>query len=179
MMEAGIDSFKVEGRTKSLYYVSAVAKAYREAIDKVYADPQADMQPYFEELLKVGNRGYTTGFYLGEGYPKDGYSHDISKGLAGADFLCEICGKEDDWYRIRIKNKFFKNEDIEIITPSEKYATQVTEIKTLKGEELELANTNDDLWVKFAKAPLEYEYALARTIGIKGGLNETQNCACS
>ena len=193
MIEAGIDSFKVEGRTKSLYYVSAVAKAYREAIDKVYANPNADMQPYFEELLKVGNRGYTTGFYLGEGYPKDGYSHDISKGLAGADFLCEIGGKynsdgiettglkqtEDDWFRIKIKNKFFKNEDIEIISPSEKYITQVTEIKTLKGEELELANTNDDLWVKFAKAPKEYDYALARTVGIKGGVNESANCACS
>ena len=193
MMEAGIDSFKVEGRTKSLYYVSAVAKAYREAIDLVYTNPQADMQPYFEELLKVGNRGYTTGFYLGEGYPKDGYSYDISKGLAGADFLCEIVGKynsdgieitnleqkEDDWYRIRIKNKFYKNEDIEIISPSEKYITQVTEIKTSKGEELELANTNDDLWVKFAQPPREYQYALARTIGIKGGVNEAHNCACS
>lgn len=193
MMDAGIDSFKVEGRTKSLYYVSAVAKTYREAIDTIWENPQADMQPYFEELLKVGNRGYTTGFYLGEGYPKDGYSYDISKGLAGADFLCEICGKynsdgiettglepkEDDWYRIKIKNKFFKNEDIEIISPSEKYITQVTEIKTSKGEELELANTNDDLWVRFAKAPIEYNYALARTIGIKGGVNEVQNCACS
>ena len=126
------------------------------------------MQPYYEELLKVGNRGYTTGFYLGEGYPKDGYSHDISKGLAGADFLCEIVEKNEDWYRIRIKNKFFKNEDIEIISPSEKFITQVTEIKTQKGEELELANTNDDLWVKFAQAPVEYEYAMARTIGIKG-----------
>ena len=52
LMDAGIDSFKVEGRTKSLYYVSAVAKAYREAIDKVYTNPNADMQPYFEELLK-------------------------------------------------------------------------------------------------------------------------------
>ena len=179
MIDAGIDSFKVEGRTKSLYYVSAVAKAYREAIDKVWENPNADMQPYFEELLKVGNRGYTTGFYLGEGYPKDGYSHDISKGLAGADFLCEVCGKEDDWYRIKIKNKFYKNEDIEIITPSEKYTTQVTDIKTLKGEELELANTNDDLWVKFAKAPVEYQYALARTIGIKGEVNESTTCACS
>ena len=151
------------------------------------------MQPYFEELLKVGNRGYTTGFYLGEGYPKDGYSYDISKGLAGADFLCEIGGKynsdgiettdleqkEDDWYRIKIKNKFFKNEDIEIITPSEKYITQVTDIKTLKGEELELANTNDDLWVRFAQAPQEYNYALARTVGIKGVTSEAQSCACS
>ena len=170
MIDAGIDSFKVEGRTKSLYYVSAVAKAYREAIDKVCEDPNADMQPYFEELLKVGNRGYTTGFYLGEGYPKDGYSYDISKGLAGADFLCEFHEKKGDWYRIITKNKFNKNEDIEIITPKEKFVTQVIEIKNLKDEDIELANTNNELWVRLLKEPLEYEYAIARTVGIKGGV---------
>ena len=178
MIEAGIDSFKVEGRTKSLYYVSATAKAYREAIDAVMQNPDADMQPYYNELLKVGNRGYTTGFYLGEGYPKDGYSYDISKGLAGADFLCEIWDKDGDWYKIKTKNKFNKNEDIEIISPSEKFITQVTEIKNMKDEELELANTNDELWVKFTKVPYEYNYALARTVGIKGGVAESQACAC-
>lgn len=178
MIEAGIDSFKVEGRTKSLYYVSATAKAYREAIDAVMQNPEADMQPYYNELLKVGNRGYTTGFYLGEGYPKDGYSYDISKGLAGADFLCEIWEKDGDWYKIKTKNKFNKNEDIEIISPSEKFITQVTEIKNMNDEELELANTNDELWVKFTKAPAEYNYALARTVGIKGGVAESQACAC-
>ena len=167
MIDAGIDSFKVEGRTKSLYYVSAVAKAYREAIDTVLANPNADMQPYYEELLKVGNRGYTTGFYLGEGYPKDGYSYDISKGLAGADFLCEFWGKEGDYYKIKTKNKFNKNEDIEIISPKEKFVTQVTEIKNSKGEELELANTNDELLVKLTKAPEDATFALARTVGIK------------
>ncbi len=167
MIDAGIDSFKVEGRTKSLYYVSAVAKAYREAIDTVLANPNADMQPYYDELLKVGNRGYTTGFYLGEGYPKDGYSYDISKGLAGADFLCEFWGKEGDYYKIKTKNKFNKNEDIEIISPKEKFVTQVTEIKNSKGEELELANTNDELLVKLTKAPEDATFALARTVGIK------------
>ena len=180
MIEAGIDSFKVEGRTKSLYYVSAVAKAYREAIDKVLADPNADMELYFEELLKVGNRGYTTGFYLGNGeYPSDGYSYDISKGLAGADFLCEVHGKENEYYRIITKNKFFKNEDIEIITPDEKFVTQVTEIKDLKGEEQELANTNNELLVKFSKEPKNYEYALIRTVGIKNGVNEVSKCTCA
>ena len=178
MIEAGIDSFKVEGRTKSLYYVSATAKAYREAIDAVMQNPDADMQPYYNELLKVGNRGYTTGFYLGEGYPQDGYSYDISKGLAGADFLCEIWDKDGDWYKIKTKNKFNKNEDIEIISPSEKFITQVTEIKNMKDEELELANTNDELWVKFTKVPYEYNYALARTVGIKGGVAESQACSC-
>ena len=167
MIDAGIDSFKVEGRTKSLYYVSAVAKAYREAIDTVLTNPNADMQPYYDELLKVGNRGYTTGFYLGEGYPKDGYSYDISKGLAGADFLCEFWGKEGDYYKIKTKNKFNKNEDIEIISPKEKFVTQVTEIKNSKGEELELANTNDELLVKLTKAPEDVSFALARTVGIK------------
>ena len=167
MIDAGIDSFKVEGRTKSLYYVSAVAKAYREAIDTVLANPNADMQPYYDELLKVGNRGYTTGFYLGEGYPKDGYSYDISKGLAGADFLCGFWGKEGDYYKIKTKNKFNKNEDIEIISPKEKFVTQVTEIKNSKGEELELANTNDELLVKLTKAPEDATFALARTVGIK------------
>ena len=171
MIEAGIDSFKVEGRTKSLYYVSATAKAYREAIDELMKNPEADMTPYFNELLKVGNRGYTTGFYLGEGYPKDGYSYDISKGLAGADFLCEFHGVEDGYYKIVTKNKFNKNEDIEIISPSEKFITQVTEIKNTKGEELELANTNDELLVKLTKAPREAEFAIARTVGIKGENN--------
>lgn len=179
LVEAGIDSFKVEGRTKSLYYVSATAKAYREAIDEVMKNPDADMQPYYDELLKVGNRGYTTGFYLGEGYPKDGYSYDISKGLAGADFLCEIWDKDGDWYKIKTKNKFNKNEDIEVISPSEKFVTQVTDIKNMKNEVLELANTNDELWVKFTKAPEDYKYALARTVGIKGMVNEPQKCACS
>ena len=167
MIDAGIDSFKVEGRTKSLYYVSAVAKAYREAIDTVLENPNADMQHYYDELLKVGNRGYTTGFYLGEGYPKDGYSYDISKGLAGADFLCEFWGKEGDYYKIKTKNKFNKNEDIEIISPKEKFVTQVTEIKNSKGEELELANTNDELLIKLTKAPEDATFALARTVGIK------------
>ena len=167
MIDAGIDSFKVEGRTKSLYYVSAVAKAYREAIDTVLENPNADMQPYYDELLKVGNRGYTTGFYLGEGYPKDGYSYDISKGLAGADFLCEFWGREGNYYKIKTKNKFNKNEDIEIISPEEKFVTQVTEIKNMKGEELELANTNDELLIKLTNAPKDAEFALARTVGIK------------
>ena len=180
MIEAGIDSFKVEGRTKSLYYVSAVAKAYREAIDRVLINPNADMKPYFEELLKVGNRGYTTGFYLGDGeYPSDGYSYDISKGLAGADFLCEVHSKEDGYYRIITKNKFYKNEDIELLTPKEKFITQVTEIKDLKGDEQELANTNHELLVKFSKEPKDFEYALVRTVGIKNGVNETAKCTCS
>ena len=77
------------------------------------------------------------------------------------------------------KNKFFKNEDIEIITPSEKFVTQVTEIKNLKGEEEELANTNHELLVKFSVEPKDWEYGLVRTVGIKNGVNEAAKCSCS
>lgn len=168
LIDAGVDSLKVEGRTKSLYYVSAVAKTYREAIDAVYKDKNADMNPYFNELLKVGNRGYTTGFYLGDGeYPVDGYSYDVSKGLAGADFLCEIHDKKEGYYKIKTKNKFYINDDIEVISPSERFVTKAIEMKTEGGEEKEFANTNDELWVKFNHEIVDYKYALVRTIGIK------------
>ncbi len=168
LIDAGVDSLKVEGRTKSLYYVSAVAKTYREAIDAVYKDKDADMKPYFKELLKVGNRGYTTGFYLGDGeYPNDGYSNDVSKGLAGADFLCEVHEKKDGYYKIKTKNKFFINEEIEVISPSEKFVTQAIEMKTDNDELKEYANTNDELWVKFNNDIKDYKYALIRTVGIK------------
>ncbi len=168
LIDAGVDSLKVEGRTKSLYYVSAVAKTYREAIDAVYNDKNVDLTPYFKELLKVGNRGYTTGFYLGDGeYPNDGYSYDISKGLAGADFLCEIHDKDGDFYKIKTKNKFFINTDIEVISPSERFTTQAKEIKNKDGEQLEFANTNDELWVRFNQPINDYKYAIVRTVGIK------------
>lgn len=167
LIEAGVDSLKVEGRTKSLYYVSAVAKTYRQAIDECIKNPSADLHKYFIELQKVGNRGYTTGFALGENKP-DSYSYDISKGLAGADFLCEFKGVEKNGsYLVKIKNKMNLNDEVEIITPSEQFTTKVLEIKNDEDEELPLGNTNDDVWIKFSNSPKDYKYAIARTIGVK------------
>lgn len=178
MIDAGVDSFKVEGRTKSLYYVSAVAKTYRAAIDEIMANPDADMEKYFLELKKVGNRGYTTGFALGENKP-DSYSYDISKGLAGADFLFEFHDKkkycdvdttsnrEDDLFLVKIKNKVLKGDEVEIITPKEKFVAKIDEILNDKGDNLDVANTNADVYLKLDKEPIDYKIALARTIGVK------------
>ena len=166
LIDTGVDSLKVEGRTKSLYYVSAVAKTYRNALDELKQNPDADMHKYFIELQKVGNRGYTTGFALGENTP-DSYSYNISKGLAGADFLFEFHGKQDDSYLVKIKNKVHLNDEVEIITPTEQFTTKIIEIKNKDGEEQPLGNTNDDVYLKFEKAPEDYKYALARTIGVK------------
>lgn len=178
MIDAGVDSFKVEGRTKSLYYVSAVAKTYRAAIDEIMANPDADMEKYFLELKKVGNRGYTTGFALGGNKP-DSYSYDISKGLAGADFLFEFHDKkkycdvdttsnrEDDLFLVKIKNKVLKGDEVEIITPKEKFVAKIVEILNDKGDNLDVANTNADVYLKLDKEPIDYKIALARTIGVK------------
>ena len=178
MIDAGVDSFKVEGRTKSLYYVSAVAKTYREAIDEIMKNPDADMEKYFIELQKVGNRGYTTGFALGENKP-DSYSYDISKGLAGADFLFEFHDKKkysevvfgsdssDNLYFVKVKNKIYLNDEVEVITPDERFLTKVVEIIDEKGESLDLANTNADVYLKLSVEPKDYEVALARTVGVK------------
>ena len=149
LIDAGVDYLKVEGRTKSLYYVSAVTKAYRNAIDEVMSGKTDDLHKYFLELKKVGNRGYTQGFYF-ENNNSESYSYDISKGLAGSDFLCEFWDKKDESFLVKTKNKFLKNQEIEIITPDEQYFTKVLEIKSKKtGEELDVANTNDELYIKF------------------------------
>ena len=170
LIDAGIDSLKVEGRTKSLYYVSAVAKAYRQAIDEILAGKTDDLHKYFIELQKVGNRGYTTGFALGDNNG-DSYSYDISKGLAGADFLCEFrekgTGEKNGWYLVKIKNKMLPGDEIEIITPEEQFTSKVLEIQDDKGFTLDVGNTNAEVYMKFSNAPKDYKYAMARTIGVK------------
>lgn len=174
LIKSGTDSLKIEGRTKSLYYVSAVAKTYRKAIDEAFKKPNADMEKYFLELLKVGNRGYTTGFALGE-HPSDGYSHDISSGLAGADFLFEFLKeKRNDFdenntsfFKVKIKNKTLVNDELEIITPEEQFKATVLEIRDADGNEVGLGNTNDEVFMKFSQEPKIWQYALARTCGIK------------
>ncbi len=168
LIDAGIDSLKVEGRTKSLYYVSAVAKAYRQAIDEILAGNKEDLHKYFLELKKVGNRGYTTGFALGDNNGES-YSYDISKGLAGADFLCEFWNQKDDWYLVKVKNKMLVGDEIEIITPDEQFTSKVLEIQDENGLTLDVGNTNAEVYMKFSTAPKNYKYAMARTIGIKEG----------
>lgn len=167
LIDAGVDSFKIEGRTKSLYYVSAVAKAYRDAIDEYFETGKISKEKNYEEVMKIGNRGYTTGFFI-EPQGPEGYSYDISKGLAGADFLCVFLDKKDDFYKVKTKNKINLGDEVEIITPQEKFHTKVVEIRDIKtGEEKPLSNTNDEDYIKFSIEPKEHKYALARTIGVK------------
>lgn len=155
-----VDSFKVEGRTKSLYYVSAVAKAYREVLDR-----KISPQEGFFDLRKVGNRGYTKGFFL-NGNDETSYSYDISKGLAGADFLCIFLEEREGLHKVEIKNKILLGDEIEVITPNNTVRAKVIEIVNPKDQNVDVANTNDVIWLKFDKK-LDGTHALGRTTGIK------------
>ncbi len=166
LCDLGIDSFKVEGRTKSLYYVSAAAKAYRMLIDG-----KIDSNTAFEELKKVGNRGYTEGFFM-ENNNSTSYSYDISKGLAGADFLGIVQKRiNDNEYEVLIKNKILLNDEIQIITPNYSTIARVIKITHNKKGETDTANTNDIINLKFEcdnnTWEKEFDFALLRTTGMK------------
>lgn len=167
LMDAGVDSFKIEGRTKSLYYVSAVAKAYRTAIDEYLKTGKISEEENYNEIIRIGNRGYTTGFFLNKP-GSDGYSYDISKGLAGSDFLCVFLEKIKNRFKIKTKNKFNLNDEVEIITPHEKFTTKVVRIIDIKtSEDKPFSNTNDEDLIELEEHPENHKYALARTVGVK------------
>ncbi len=166
LSQLGIDSLKVEGRTKSLYYVSGVAKAYRKVLDGVLSADDA-----YLELKKTGNRGFTQGFFLGDNNSTS-YSYDISKGLAGADFLGIFQEKTgDNTYKLLMKNKVLLNDKVEIITPNYSTGAVVTRIEHPKKGEIDTANTNDEINLTFDCETKDWvcesNWALLRTKGIK------------
>lgn len=167
LIDAGVDSLKIEGRTKSLYYVSAAARTYRHAIDEWCDKGVQNKEENLNQLAKIGNRGYTTGFYI-EKPDSEGYSYDISKGLAGADFLCMFLAEEDGLIKVLTKNKFYVGDQIEILTPDEMFTTKVLKVIDYNTkEEKEFSNTNDTSLIEFERVPNDIKYALGRTVGIK------------
>ncbi|MBF0559519.1 MAG: U32 family peptidase, partial [Nitrospirae bacterium] len=88
LSEAGVDSFKIEGRMKGVNYVAGVVKVYREAIDSINADQLFSVQQrWAEELSMFSSRGYTTGMFFGKqpdgDYNFDGESYRMSHELVG------------------------------------------------------------------------------------------------
>ena len=88
LIEAGVDSFKIEGRMKSVHYVATVVGAYRKAIDTYFADPGAyTFDPgLMDEIRKVSHREYTTGFFFGRENLR-GENTDTSKYRRDYDFV--------------------------------------------------------------------------------------------
>lgn len=132
LIDAGIDSFKIEGRMKTALYVATVARAYRIAIDTYFEDPakyKENIPVYFEEIGKCTNRMFTTGFYFGKPsaesmvYGESTYIKDYVY-LGTIISACEVSGEEagcaiEKAYKIELiqKNKFCTGDEIEILAP--------------------------------------------------------------
>lgn len=119
LIDAGIDSLKIEGRMKTALYVATVARTYRRAIDDYQKDPELywkNMPWYLEQIVGCTYRQFTTGFYFGKPdetsqiYDNNTYAKDYT-------YLGIIGEEKDGLYRIEQRNKFSVGEQIEIMKP--------------------------------------------------------------
>ncbi len=140
LMQAGIDSFKIEGRVKSSYYCAAVTNAYRLAIDEYARSPETWKRDGFwtVEADKVSHRQYCTGFYFGE---KNIQRQETSNYIRTWDVVATVVECDDEGNAvIEQKNKFEINKEYELMQPKAAPQTVIFEkMTTLDGEEIEAA----------------------------------------
>lgn len=143
LLEAGIDSFKIEGRMKSIHYVATTVYAYRKALDAYYEDPDhyVFQSSWYDEIRKVSHRDYTTGFLMGKpGAPEHNY--DSSSYLRTYDFVGLVLDYDPKtgWAKVEQRNNFKKNDLLEFIGPrTELFRERLAGIKELDGQEIEVA----------------------------------------
>lgn len=120
LLEAGIDSFKVEGRMKTALYVATVARAYRKAMDDYREGPEVfrkNLEWYKEEIGKCTNREFTTGFFFGKP-DRDAHIYSSSTYVKNYTYLGTVEAVDDRGFgRIEQKNKFSVGEQVEVMKP--------------------------------------------------------------
>lgn len=120
LVEAGIDSFKIEGRMKTALYVAVVTRTYRQAIDDYLKDEalyQSRMDYYKEEIAKCTYRQFTTGFFFGKP-DHDTQIYDNNTYIKAYTYLGLIGDRrEDGFYGLEQRNKFSVGEKIEVMKP--------------------------------------------------------------
>ena len=132
LLDAGIDSLKIEGRMKTALYVATVARTYRRAIDDFFESPELyreRLELYKEEIGKCTTRDFTTGFYFGKPQA-DSQIYDSNTYHKNYIYLGTVAGVEDGYALIEQKNKFSVGDEIEIMKPDfENVRTKVLEIR--------------------------------------------------
>ena len=141
LVEIGVDSLKIEGRTKSLYYVARTAQVYRRAIDDAVAG--RPFNPHLiTELEGLANRGYTGG--LLERRPANDYQNYETGNsvLQRAHFVGEVRGWADGMAEVETKNRFAVGDRLEIIHPSGNRQIELTQMFNLEGQPVQVAQGN-------------------------------------
>lgn len=142
LCQIGVDSLKIEGRTKSLYYVARTAQVYRRAIDDAMAG-----RPFDPDLLLqlegLANRGYTGG--LLERRPAQDYQNYLSghSQLQRSHYVGEVLGvRADGWAEVETKNRFAVGDQIEVIHPSGNRIVQLEAMHNPDGVPVQVAQGN-------------------------------------
>lgn len=129
LKDAGVDSVKIEGRMKSLYYTAVVTRAYRKMIDHIDGKITENIDDYREELFKVSHREFSTGFYYGrddiEVPTFKSYEREYTFLGTVADVVSDgnfkgrksVTGENLNFYRLDVKNQIKESDTIEYIGP--------------------------------------------------------------
>ena len=114
---AGVDSFKIEGRAKSSYYVSVITNAYRKAMDIYKADPEHYSLPQWikDEVFKVSHRAYCTGFFFG--HRKESQYYENGGYIREYDVVAIVNECHDGRIYATQRNKFNKGDELEVLSP--------------------------------------------------------------
>ncbi|MCH5315338.1 MAG: U32 family peptidase [Eubacterium sp.] len=143
LVDAGVDSFKIEGRAKSEYYTAIVTYAYRNAVDEYMKNPSPDFkvsQWILDEMEKMSHREYTTGFNFGP--MKNGQVLDTG----GYIRTWDVCALYNDYKDGRLivdqRNRFYEGEELEVVEPDKlPYKILVEDLYDLtKDEKVDIAN---------------------------------------
>lgn len=137
LKNAGVMSFKIEGRSKTVYYASRIAHIYRKAIDAIDAGKKID-QNLMDEVLSVANRGYTTGFLKGNPHE---YGQNYNSGRPEYDsekYVARVAGYDPESKEVilDIKNKITLGETVNIITPEREFELRVEKLTEANGSKL-------------------------------------------
>ncbi|AMD95436.1 peptidase U32 family protein [Leptotrichia sp. oral taxon 847] len=139
IIEAGVDSLKIEGRMKSIYYNSTVVKQYKRALDSYYSGNYKFDEDWLKELKTISHRQYSNGFFLGPTTEKD---QNYKTGLSYSQtyrLVANVLEKVDtNKYKIQIRNQVFATQELELVRPeSEVVKFKVKNFYNTKKEEYE------------------------------------------
>ena len=141
LIDLGINSFKIEGRMKSLHYISTIVNTYRRLIDEYLATGKInDMSSYEKDILKAENRETATGF-LGGRITTNNQLFDLNNQSPTKDFvgICRDYDMDNHIAIIEQRNYFEPNSNLEVFSPKESYIINVGEIKDSDGNLLDAA----------------------------------------
>lgn len=155
---AGVDSIKIEGRNKSIYYLSTITQAYRKAVDNLFAGLPFDTK-LEKEVFAVANRGYITGFLeknprqMGENFR---FSHSGNQTHQFSAVIKDI-NNDQNRARVSVRNRFEMGDKMEAFSPSETIEFKIKEITSLNGEPLAMAHGGgNDVFINVPKALGEF-----------------------